>query len=152
MEDQMKVQDIMSTSVHSIRPSDSIAEAAQSMSEHDVGILPVVEGQKLVGILSDRDIAVRAVARSAAPESLVRQIMTEKVASCYPEDSIEDALKTMSDEQIRRLPVCNAEGEMVGIVTLADAAQRDPDKREVGEALEEISEPSRRHCQTFIPA
>lgn len=148
----MKVQDIMSTPVHSIQPSDSIAAAARSMSEHDVGILPVVEGQKLVGILSDRDIAVRAVARSAAPESLVRRIMTEKVASCLPEDSIEDALKTMSDEQIRRLPVCNAEGLMVGIVTLADAAQRDPDKREVGEALEEISEPSGRHCQTFIPA
>lgn len=148
----MKVQEIMSTSVHSVRPTDSIAEAARSMSEYDVGILPVVEDERLVGILTDRDIAVRAVARSVDTEASVRQIMTQKVAHCSPQASIEDALQTMADEQIRRLPVCNEEGAMVGIVTLADAAQRDPDKREVGEALEEISEPSGRHCQTFIPA
>lgn len=148
----MKVQDIMSTSVHSVRSTDSIAEAARSMSEYDVGILPVVDGRNLVGILTDRDIAVRAVARLVDPDSPVRQIMTQRVASCSPQDSIEDALQTMSDEQIRRLPVCDADGAMVGIVTLADAAQRDPDKREVGETLEEISEPSGRHCQTFIPA
>jgi CBS domain-containing protein len=148
----MKVQDIMSKSVHSVGPASSIAEAARSMSEFDVGSLPVVDGRTLVGILTDRDIAVRAVAGSIDPNSSVREIMTPKVATCLPQDSVEYALEIMSDEQVRRVPVCTGEGELVGMVTLADAAERDPDKREVGMALEEICEPSGRHCQSPVPA
>ena len=148
----MRVQDIMSKSVHSVGPASSIAEAARSMSEFDVGALPVVDGRTLVGILTDRDIAVRAVAGSIDPRSSVREIMTPRVAICLPQDSVAHALEVMSDEQVRRVPVCTGEGELVGMVTLADAAERDPDKREVGMALEEICEPSGRHCQSPVPA
>lgn len=148
----MKVQDIMTRSVHSVGPASSIAEAARSMSRFDVGAVPVLDGSRLVGILTDRDIAVRAVARSIDPNSPVSDIMTRQVASCLPQESVSYALELMSSEQIRRLPVCTGDGKMVGIVTLADAAERDPDKREVGKALEDICEPSGRHCQTPVPA
>lgn len=148
----MKVQDIMTRTVHSVSPASSIAEAARSMSSFDVGALPVLDGNRLVGILTDRDIAVRAVACSIDPNSPVADIMTRQVASCLPQESVSYALELMSGEQIRRLPVCTGDGEMVGIVTLADAAERDPDKREVGMALEDICEPSGRHCQTPVPA
>jgi CBS domain-containing protein len=122
------------------------------MSEFDVGALPVVDGRTLVGILTDRDITVRAVAGSLDLNSSVGEIMTSRVATCLPQDSVEYALEIMSDEQVRRIPVCTGEGELVGMVTLADAAERDPDKREVGMTLEEICEPSGRHCQTPVPA
>jgi len=146
----MRVQDIMTTSVRSVRPASSIAEAARAMSEFDVGALPVVDGSTLVGIVTDRDIAVRAVARSIDLKSPVRNIMTPQVSTCLPQDSVDYALELMSDEQVRRIPVCTGEGELVGIVALADAAERDPDKREVGMALEEICDPSGRHCQTPV--
>lgn len=146
----MRVQDIMTRSVRSVRPANSIAEAARAMSEFDVGALPVVEGSTLVGMVTDRDIAVRAVARSIDLKSPVRDIMTPQVATCLPQDSVDYALELMSDEQVRRIPVCTGEGELVGIVALADAAERDPDKREVGMALEEICDPSGRHCQTPV--
>lgn len=148
----MKVQDIMSASVHTASAASSIAEAARAMGEFDVGALPLLDGGRLVGIVTDRDITVRGVAQSIDPSAPVRDIMTRQVATCLPQDEIQYALELMSDEQIRRLPVCTGTGELVGIVTLADAAERDPDKREVGMALEEICEPSGRHCQTPVPA
>lgn len=143
----MRVQDIMTASVRSVGPSTSIAEAARDMGEFDVGALPVLSGRTLVGIVTDRDIAVRAVAQSMELDSPVRGIMTPQVATCLPQDSIDYALELMSDEQVRRIPVCTGEGELVGIVALADAAERDPDKREVGRALEEICDPGGRHRQ-----
>jgi CBS domain-containing protein len=148
----MRVQDIMTRSVRSVRPASSIAEAARAMSEFDVGALPVVEGSTLVGILTDRDIAVRAVAPSIDLNSPVRDIMTPQVATCLPQDSLDYALELMSDEQVRRIPVCTGEGELVGIVALADMAERDPNKIQVGMALEEICDPSGRHCQTPVRA
>ena len=148
----MRVRDIMTASVRSVEPASSIVDAARAMSEYDVGALPVVAGPTLVGILTDRDIAVRAVARSIDLNSPVRDIMTPQVATCLPQDSVDYALEIMSDEQVRRIPVCTGEGELVGIVALADAAERDPDKREVGMALEEICEPGGRHRQKTVHA
>ena len=148
----MRVRDIMTASVRSVEPASSIVDAARAMSEYDVGALPVVTGPTLVGILTDRDIAVRAVARSIDLNSPVRDIMTPQVATCLPQDSVDYALEIMSDEQVRRIPVCTGEGELVGIVALADAAERDPDKREVGMALEEICEPGGRHRQKPVHA
>lgn len=148
----MRVEDIMTRSVRSVGPASSIAEAARAMSEFDVGALPVVDGTTLVGIVTDRDIAVRAVARTVELKSPVRDIMTPQVATCLPQDSVDYALELMSVEQIRRIPVCTGEGELVGIVALADAAERDPDKREVGMALEEICGPGGRHRQKPVPA
>ena len=143
----MKIQDIMTSSVHSIRPTDTIADAARSMAENDIGALPVVEGRDVIGIVTDRDIAVRGVAGAIGSDAQVRRIMTEDVVTCSPDDEVEHALELMSNEQIRRLPVCKDGGELVGMVTLADAAERDPDKAEVGETLAEICESSGLHCQ-----
>lgn len=143
----MKVQDIMTSSVQSTKAADSIAQAARVMAEKDVGALPVVEGREVIGIITDRDIAVRAVAGAIGSDAPVRRIMTEDVVTCSPEDEVEEALELMSNEQIRRLPVCD-DGELVGIMTLADAAERDPDKEEVGETLAEICEPSGLHSQS----
>lgn len=143
----MKVQDIMTSSVYAAKPTDSIAEVARSMADNDIGALPITEGEELVGIVTDRDIAVRAVAGAIGPESPVRRIMTEDIAICSPLDDVEDALAKMSNEQVRRLPVCKEGAELVGIITLADAARRDPDLSEVGAVLAEICEPSGIHSQ-----
>lgn len=146
----MKIQEIMSRSVHWIRPAETIAEAARSMAEYDIGALPVVEGAKLIGILTDRDIAVRAVAGAIGSDTQVRQIMTGSVITCSPDDDIEDALDVMARQQIRRLPVCESDGALVGMMTLADAAERDADKEEVGETLAEVCEPGGLHSQAPV--
>ena len=134
----MEVQDVMTSSVSSVRPTDSIGNAAQAIADYDVAVLPVLDGQKLVGIVTDRDIAVRAAVRAVATgidaERPIRLVMTEEVMTCSADTGVEDALELMSYEQVRRLPGCNADRKIVGIVALADAAHRDPDKREVAEA------------------
>jgi len=147
----MKVQDIMTRAVHSVRPADSIAEAARSMVENDVGFLPVIDGRDLVGVVTDRDIAVRAVAAQADSHSPVRRIMSEDVATCSPDDDVEDALETMSNEQVRRLPVCDDRDEVVGIIGLADAAMRDPEPSDVTETFAEICQSTGLHCQAPVP-
>lgn len=143
----MKIQDIMTRSVHWVRPADTIADAARSMAEHDIGAVPVVEDSKVVGIVTDRDIAVRAVTGAISPDTQVRRIMTDSVLTCSPDDEVESALRLMSMEQVRRLPVSKDNAELVGMVTLADAAERGPNKAKVGETLAEICEPSGLHCQ-----
>lgn len=144
----MKVRDIMTASVDSIESADTIAYAARRMAEDDVGVLPVLSSGELVGIVTDRDIVVRGLAAGVHPDNSVSRIMTENVASCAPDDDIESVLALMSREQIRRMPVCNDRNELVGIVALADLAERDPDKKEVIETLADICEPSGMHCQT----
>lgn len=143
----MQVQQIMTRTVRSIGPADTIFEAARSMAEFDVGMLPVVEAGALVGIVTDRDIAVRSTAGGVSPSMPVRRIMTANVATCSPDDSLEDALATMANEQVRRLPVCDGRDQLVGILGLADAAGRDPDEAEVGSTLAEICQPTGLHCQ-----
>jgi len=143
----MKVRDIMTATVDSIRSADSISYAAQRMAEDDMGALPVLSEGRLAGIVTDRDIAVRGVAAGISTQAPVSRVMSENVATCTPDDSIETALALMSREQIRRMPVCDLDDEVIGIVTLADLAKRDPDKREVTETLVDICEPSGLHCQ-----
>jgi CBS domain-containing protein len=146
----MKVRDIMTPRATTTGPNDTIAHAARLMAEEDIGALPVVGGGEVLGMVTDRDITVRAVAGNISMKSQVRRIMSEDAITCSPDDSVEDALATMSSEQIRRLPVCEFSGELVGIVALADAAHRDPDKCEVGEALNEICEPAGFHSQAPV--
>lgn len=146
----MKVRDIMSSPVTWARPGDSISYAARLMAEEDVGVLPLLENGRVEGIVTDRDIAVRAVAGAIPPLTEVRRIMTEEVITCSPDASVENVLSLMSAQQVRRLPVCDAEGKLVGIFALADAAHRDPDKSEVAEALDEICEPAGLHSQSPI--
>ena len=145
----MKVRDIMTSSVDSIGSTESIARAALLMAQKDVGALPVVDSGKLAGIVTDRDIAVRGVAAGVADSSPVGEIMTRKVAFCSKDDEIDGVLKAMSNEQVRRMPVCGDGNSVVGMVSLADAARRDPDRTEVAGALSEICEPSGLHCQSL---
>lgn len=145
----MKVRDIMTSTVDSISSADSVARAAQLMAQKDVGVLPVVDSGALAGIVTDRDIAIRAVAAGIDNSSPVRAIMTRDVAFCSKDDEIEGVLDTMSNEQVRRMPVCSDGNRVVGLVSLADAARRDPDSTEVAGTLSEICEPSGAHCQSL---
>lgn len=146
----MRVKDIMTTAVDAVQSTSSIAEAARAMADQDVGALPVLSVDRLVGIVTDRDIAVRGVAAHLSPDFPISRIMSENVSTCSPEDELEDVLGIMAQEQIRRMPVCNDRGQVVGIVALADAAQHNSDKKEVAETLAEICEPSGLHCQAPV--
>jgi CBS domain-containing protein len=144
----MHVKDIMSSAVHSVQATDSIARAAQTMGENDVGFLPVLDGRKIVGVVTDRDIAIRGVGAGVRPGNPVELIMTKNASTCSQDCDVEDALQIMASEQVRRLPVCGDGNDLIGVVALADAAERNIDKREVAETLKEICEPTEIHNQS----
>lgn len=121
----MQVKDIMTKGIHFITADMSLKEAASRMRDKDIGIIPIEKNDRLVGMLTDRDIAIRAVAAGKDPKStLVEEVMTPKVLYCYEDDSCEDCIQNMSRNKIRRLPVLNREKRLVGIVTLGDVAVR----------------------------
>ena len=137
----MKVRDIMTRDVRVANPDQTIREAAQMMAELDAGALPVGEQDRLVGMITDRDIAVRAVAHGKSPDTRVRDVMTDDVKYCFDDDDVEDVARNMADIQVRRLPVVNRDKRLVGIVAIADiAASEEPEV--VGEAVSGISESS----------
>jgi CBS domain-containing protein len=143
----MQVSEAMSTQVRIASPDQSIREAARIMAEIDAGVLPVGENDRLVGMITDRDIAVRAVARGLGPDTPVREVMSAEVRYCFDDEDIEDAAQTMADIKVRRLPVLNRSKRLVGIVSLGDIAMVDgPDA--AGDALCDISEPGGEHSQT----
>lgn len=148
----MKIRDIMNTSVRSIEPTESIADAARIMAKDDIGALPVVESGKIVGMVTDRDLAVRGLAQGLHGGSPVLRVMSADITSCREDEDVEDLLERMGKQQVRRMPVCSAAGDLVGIVSIGDAARFDRDKDEVGDALGEISAPHGRHCQTPVAA
>lgn len=132
----------MSSDVQTISPDATIEEAAQEMRDGDFGLLPVGDEEQLLGVITDRDIAIRAVAEGRGPSTPVSEIMSEGVIWAHEDDSIEEAAEIMSDNQIRRLPVVNAEQRLVGIVSLGDFAVDASDIGPVADALTEISNPS----------
>ena len=133
----MNVRDIMTNDVVIVAPDDALSHAAQLMASNDFGLLPVGSNGRLVGMLSDRDITVRAVAKGLGPESMVGDVMTGDVKYVYDDETIEDAARNMETLQIRRLPVLDRSKKLVGIVSLGDLAQCEPD--DAGEALQGIS-------------
>lgn len=137
-----KISEVMSSDVQTISPDATIEEAAQEMRDGDFGLVPVAEDEELLGVITDRDIAIRAVAGGKDPGTLVREIMSEEVVWASEDDSVEDAARIMSDHQIRRLPVVDAEQHLVGIVSLGDFAVDSADIEPVVEALSDISRPS----------
>ena len=144
----MKVRDIMTRDVRVASPSDNLKRAAQIMEEHDFGMLPVGDEGRLVGMLSDRDITIRAVARGVSPDSgKVRDIMSAEVKYVYDDDTVEDAARSMSDLQVRRLPVLDRDKRLVGIVSLGDLATNG-ESEDAGDALSNISRPGGEHSQT----
>lgn len=141
----MKVRDVMSKDVKLANPNDTLQHAAQMMKECDCGILPVGEGDRLVGMLTDRDIAVRCVAAGKGPQSKVRDCMTEEVKYCFDDEDCDQVCKNMAELQVRRLPVLNRDKRLVGIVSLADLARRQP---ETAQALRGIAQPGGQHNQS----
>jgi CBS domain-containing protein len=136
------IADIMTRSIATVQRDETLQAAARRMHEMDVGSLPVLDGKAVAGIVTDRDIAVRGVAEGMIPqESLVADVMTEEVCFCRADDSVEQVMEEMGDLQVRRLPVLDANNEIVGIVALADIATRQ--STHTDETLREISTPGR---------
>jgi CBS domain-containing protein len=136
-----KVRDVMTLNVHVISPAATIREAAQKMREGDYGMMPVAENDRMIGAISDRDIAVRAIAEGKGPDTPVRDVMSEGITWAYEDDSVEHAAEIMSEHQVRRLPVVSREKRLVGIVALGDFAVESSDLKPAAEALVEISQP-----------
>jgi CBS domain-containing protein len=146
----MHVHDAMTTDISSIEAERPISEAARLMVEKDVGALPVLEGGRLVGIVTDRDITVRAVAAGMSAAGLVRDIMTPDVQCCHPAEDVRQALDEMSEQKIRRMPVLSSEGNLVGMVSLGDIVAIDDDFRSIGRTLRDICTPHGVHSQTMV--
>ena len=142
----MKVKDIMTNDAITIRADSKLIEAAQKMREHEVGALPVVDGDNLVGMMTDRDIIVWAIAEERDPsDTCVSEIMTPEVFRCQADDEIEEAARIMEEKSIHRLLVVDEKDKPVGFVSLADFAVKSHDEHLTGELLQRISEPARPH-------
>ena len=137
-----KLKDLMSRDVKVISPDMTIRDAARKMRDGDFGMMPVGEDDRLIGTISDRDIAIRAVAEGKDAGTQVRDVMSEGVAWAYEDDSVEEAARIMSERQVRRLPVVDRDKRLVGIVALGDFAVESSEIRPAAHALSEISKPS----------
>jgi CBS domain-containing protein len=135
-----KIKDVMSRDVQVISPDATIAEAARSMRDGDFGMMPVGENDRMVGAISDRDIAVRAVAEGLDGKTKVREVMSDGIHWVYEDESTERAAQVMAQHQIRRLPIVNRDKRLVGIVALGDVAVRERKVKPAAEALCGISE------------
>ena len=134
----MKIRDVMSKDVQVARPGDTIQEVAARMAAGDFGFMPVADGDKLIGAITDRDIAVRAVAGGAAPTSTVVEYITRDPHTVRDTDDLKSVLDSMGSKQIRRLPVLDKNDRLVGVVSLGDLSTR-VKERYAGETLEDIS-------------
>ncbi|MES2951604.1 MAG: CBS domain-containing protein [Pseudomonadota bacterium] len=137
-----KLKDLMSRDVKVVSPDMSIRDAAAQMREGDFGMLPVGENDRMIGTITDRDIAIRAVAEGKDNNTKVRDVMSEGIAWVFEDQSVEEAAKMMSERQVRRLPVVDRNKRLVGIVALGDFAVESSEIRPAAEALSEISQPS----------
>jgi CBS domain-containing protein len=134
-----KIRDVMTPNPRTIEPSTPIAEAARLMRDEDVGPLPIVEGQRIVGILTDRDIVVRAIAEGKDPQSTTAgDVASKQLVTVDPEQRLDEAARLMAKHQVRRLPVCDEDGRLAGIVAQADVAIAASDEA-TGRVVEEIS-------------
>jgi CBS domain-containing protein len=143
----MLAKEIMSRDPACCTPTDTLRNAARLMADNDCGCLPVVESadqKRVIGVLTDRDIAIRGVARGKSADSAVNDIMTPSPTCCSPEDDVEDVERIMTERQVRRVPVVAADGRVVGMIAQADLAREDRalSDREVGRIVEKISEPT----------
>jgi len=118
-----KVSDIMSTGVQLARPDQTLRDAAAAMAEADIGSLPVSENDRIVGMITDRDIALRGVARGLGPDTPIRDVMSKDIKYCFESDSIDKVARNMAELQVRRLPVVNDDKRLVGIIALSNISQ-----------------------------
>jgi len=134
------IKDVMTSDPCTIDADKSVAYAAKMMRDEDVGLAPIVQSDKLVGMLTDRDIAVRVVAEGKDPERVtVREVASKQVVTVDPQQDLEEALRIMAKHQVRRLPVLEEDGRLVGVVAQADVA-REGDDKETGQLVQEISQ------------
>jgi len=136
----MQVQDIMTRDVSVVSPDETLKKAACRMAELDVGALPVADNDRLVGMITDRDIAIRGIAEDLGPTAKVRAVMTPEVKYCFADQDIDEIAENMADIQVRRLPVVDRDKRLVGILSLCDIATSD-DLDQAAEALSGISRP-----------
>jgi CBS domain-containing protein len=139
----MKVYEVMSPDVQTVRPDATLQQAAEMMKSLDVGPLPVSDGERLVGMVTDRDLTVRATAEGLDPVTTrVSDVMTPDVVFCHEDDDVRAAARTMEERQLRRLVVLTQSGQVAGIVSLGDLAVQTGDDKLSGQVLEEVSKPS----------
>lgn len=133
------IREVMTSNPSSIDAEKPVAYAAKMMRDEDVGLAPIVEGDRLVGTLTDRDIAIRVVAEGRDPESTkVRDVASTDLVTVDPQQDLDEALRLMAQHQVRRIPVVEEDGRLVGVVAQADVA-READERQTGEVVEQIS-------------
>ncbi len=143
----MKVSEAMTHDVCLATPDQSICDAAKVMAQIDAGALPVEQDDRLIGVITDRDIAVRAVAEGKSPDTKVREVMSREVLYCYEDQDLDDVLRNMGTVKVRRLPVLSRDKRLVGIISLGDVAlHHDPTKAE--KAIRSLSMPGGLHSQT----
>ena len=145
----MQAQELMTRDPACVTPDDPAQKAAELMSQYDCGAIPVVEDEEsrhVCGMITDRDIAIRGVARGRGAEARVQELMTSDVECLTPDADVEEVERVMSERQVRRVPIIDASGCLVGIISQADLARTDSaiSDREVGQVVERISEPGRR--------
>ena len=143
----MNVGEVMTRGVEVAGPDDTLQHAAGRMAELDTGVLPVGEGDRLVGMLTDRDIAVRAVAQGKGPETKVREAMTPEVRYCFEDEDLDAVVRNMGENKVRRLPVLGRDKRLVGIVSFGDVALY-ADSEQTDAAAAAVSEPGGPHTQT----
>jgi CBS domain-containing protein len=144
----MKVSDVMSRDVQTVTPDQTAQEAASFMLRGDAGAIPVTEGDRLIGMITDRDIAVRGVAEGRGPDTPVRELMSSgEIVAASIDDDVDDVAVRMSEAQVRRLPVLDQQQQLVGIVSLGDLSQKGDDST-AEQALEGVTEPGGDHNQT----
>ena len=142
----MKIHEVMTRDVQTITPDQTAREAASFMLRADAGSIPVAEGDRLIGMITDRDIAVRGVAQGHGPDTPVRELMTSGLICARIDDDVEDVASKMSEAQVRRLPVIDDNERLVGIVSLGDLS-RETDDETAHQALEGVSAPGGAHQQ-----
>jgi CBS domain-containing protein len=148
----MNISDLMSKNPRTVTPDTPVSEAAQLMKEEDIGMVPVVERVggaetrgRLVGVITDRDIAIRQVAEGRSSDSPVRDVMSSGVRTATPSDSVESVMELMGREQVRRVPIVDERGSLVGVVAQADLARKAKNEGHVERTVERISQPGGSH-------
>src|SRR4051812_39838845 len=148
----MKISELMTKNPATVSPETPVSDAARIMKEEDVGIVPVVERVggaetrgRLVGVITDRDIAIRHVAEGRSSDAPVRDVMSGGVRTAGPDDSVDTVMKMMGEEQVRRVPIVDERGSLVGVVSQADLARNAVDGRKVERTVEQISQPGGSH-------
>jgi CBS domain-containing protein len=139
VQSRQKCREIMTKNLRTATRETSLREVAAMMRDGDMGAVPIVDGERLVGIVTDRDIVVRALCEGKGPDSPVSEAMTTELFSVKPDDFIFEAVRLMGERQVRRVPVVNDDGSLAGIIAMADVALEMEDQQEIAETMEEIS-------------